>query len=131
MVEMLRLTIPRTGPRPGPITDPQAVRTCTHAGISLVQGKLAALTDVEKGLVAADAELATAMDRKAVIDGALLGLKWTKAACDGFISIASEFAGPAGKVVAGGYKVGGSVAEAVSTAAAGQPVNWTKTTTGV
>lgn len=71
------------------------------------------------------------MEQKAVIDSVLLGLKWTKAACDSFIAIAAQFTGPKGGGVAGAYEATSTVAEAASRTATGQSVDWTRTTTRV
>lgn len=98
-----------------------------------MQDRLVTLRQLEKGVAASRAEVAKSAQSKELIDRTLLGLRWTKAVCDAFIDIASEFVpNPAtGKLLKSGYKITSTTAEAVSSAAAGQKIDYVKTTTTI
>lgn len=114
------------------ITNPQAQRVCSLAGISVAQKQLVTFEELKKGIDVSLRDLDTQRKSEALVDKAFMVARFTKATCDAFIGMAAELSGSkAAKMVKGGYGIASNVAEASATAATGGKVDYGKAATGI
>ncbi len=111
--------------------------------MSVARERAVTLKNLRDGIHLSISELEKQRNREQVVTKAFLVLRFTKASCDAFISMAASMAGAAkslgGKkfdkmadgagIVEKLYGVASSAAENIGTAAAGGKTNWTKTVT--
>lgn len=98
-------------------------RDCSLSGVGFKEDQLHEMVKIADGLRVTLNGLSSERGWATFHDGALAGLKWTKASCDAFISIAATWGPPQAKAIEGMYVAGSGVGEAASKKAAGQRVN--------
>jgi hypothetical protein len=110
----------------GPIQNPDARRVCSLAGIETERQKLFTLRQLRDGLDMAIRELENQGREEKSRNRYMLVLRFTKATCDAFISMAGALVGGSAEKVSEGYAALTPVAEAVGTSAAGGKVDLVK-----
>lgn len=99
-----------TGKYDGPLTDKDAIRICSAAGIATITERLATFKEIRNSINIAIAEADKAAEDAVKADRYLFAAKMVKAACDGFVGVAGELTGGWGKVVKEAYKGSSSIA---------------------
>lgn len=118
----------------GPIRDYEAARVCSLSGIGIAKGKLTTLQQLRDGLNISIQTLDAEQRTDHLNRRALLVLRFTKASCDAFISMAKslsevllpESASKGAKAVATFYGTATPLVEAASTSIAGGKTDWVK-----
>lgn len=118
----------------GPISDPEARRVCSLAGIETARKKVFTLRQLRDGLDISIKDLEAQRRKDQIVNRALMVARFTKATCDTFISMAGalgkafmpKVAGDKVEKFAEGYAAIAPLVDAAATSAAGGNADWVK-----